>query len=51
MIFLYTATNNDYIDMFLNYNRAIVATMAIKSTPTVKFDYSTLILHDYILAI
>lgn len=44
--------NNDIlIDLFSTFNRATGATMAIKNTIPVKFDYNTPILHDYILAI
>lgn len=45
------ATNDNIIDLFLNFNRATGATMAIKKDVPVKFDYPTQILHDYILAI
>lgn len=45
------ATNDNIIDLFLNFNRATGATMAIKKNVPAKFDYPTQILHDYILAI
>lgn len=50
-IFLSKATNDNLIDLFISSNRATGATMAIKNTVPVRFNYHTLILHDYILAI
>ena len=49
--FLHKATLDNYIDLFLVENRATGATMAIKKTVNVFFDYPTTLLHDYILAI
>ena len=49
--FLNKATHDSYMDLFLVENRATGATMAIKNTVNVFFNYPTTILHDYILAI
>ena len=46
-----TSNTNALTDLFINYNRATGATMAIKKSVPVKFEYETPILHDYILAI
>ena len=48
---LSSTTNDNLIDLFLNSNRATGATMAIRDTTRVFFNYNTPILHDHILAI
>ena len=45
------ANNDNLIDLFINFNRATGATMAIKNCVPIRFNYETPILHDYILAI
>lgn len=46
-----SSNTNVLTDLFLNFNRATGATMAIKKTVPINFNYETPILHDYILAI
>lgn len=50
-VFLSKCDNNNLVDLFLNFNRATGATMAIRDSVKVNFAYNTTILHDYILAI